>query len=249
MSVGGSGSFSYTALSFFGAFTRVDAGSGALPKLKVEVDFANDPSGTTRDWTDITADVRSLSYTRSGRNDVLQRTSTGTLSMVLDNASGDYDPSNAASVYAPGPKRMRWIRVTAQWAGDAYPRWQGLVTSWAASWPQAGKDSVVSVTASDALKVLNLTDIGGSVFPAQRTDERVSLICSLVNLVAGVATGQTDVVASGTISPNTSALSHLQDVEDTENGRLYADASAQIIFQDRHWRLTRSTTPAARTRP
>ena len=56
-------------------------------------------------------------------------------------------------------------------------------------------------------------------------------------------TGQSSIVDSGTISTGTNALSHLQDVEATENGRLFADAGGTIQFQDRHYRLQHSASP------
>src|SRR4051812_33820982 len=85
------------------------------PGLSVEIDFTNDPTNPTRVWTDITPDIRALTYTRSGRDDELQRTSAGTLTCTLDNRTGKYDPTNTTSPYWPGVKRMRWIRVRAYW--------------------------------------------------------------------------------------------------------------------------------------
>lgn len=210
--------------------------------LCVEIDFTNDPSDSTRVWTDVTEDVRELSYVLDGRNDALQRTSTGSLQMTLNNRAGDYDPTNASGAYYPGVKRLRWIRVRSQWDGVEYPEWQGLIESWTQAWPEAGKDATVTVTAATALKALNLFDLGGRHYSAQRTDQRVSAVCADVGVAGTFDTGISSVVDSGTFTDGSSALSHLQDVEETENGRLFTTADALVTFQSRHYRLLNSST-------
>jgi len=225
-------------------YHNVDPTGTLLPQVGIEIDFTNDPTNPTRAWTDVTADVRSISYSLSGRNDILQQTAPGTLTMVLSNQSGNYDPANTAGAHYPGVKRMRWIRVRGKWSGVEYNRWMGLITSWVVEWPGSGKDSIVTVTASDALKVLNLLDLGGQDFPAQRTDQRVGAVCTLAGLTSTLDTGASSVVDSGTISTGTNGLAHLQEVENTENGRLFAAADATITFQSRHYRLLNSLTAA-----
>ena len=206
-----------------------------LPDLSVEIDFATDPTTAIRAWTDVTTDVRALSYSRAGRSDVLQQTSTGTLSMTLDNRSGDYDPLNADSAHFPGVKRLRWMRVRARWNGIIYPRWQGVITTITPSWPQ-GRDSIVDIQAADALTVLSLFDLGGLNLTAALAGQRVSDVCDAAGLVSVVEPGNSALVETGTISTGSSALSHLQAVEETENGRIFADESGRIVFQDRHHR-------------
>lgn len=213
-----------------------------LPQLEVSVDFTNDPTNATRVWTDVTTDVRAIGYTRTGRSDALQSTATGSLTATLANVTGNYDPTNAAGAYYPGVRRERWIRVRAQWSGVIYNRFQGLIDAWNPSWPGSGKDSTVDISATAALKVLSLFDLGGRDYPAERTDQRVTAVCGDVGIVSSVTTGISSIVDSGTISTGTSALSHLQDVENTENGRLFDDAGGTIVFQDRHYRLTHSST-------
>lgn len=213
------------------------ASKGLLPLLEVSVDFTNDPTNPTRVWTDITLDVRSLSFTRAGRTDPTQSTTPGRLTMVMNNRSGNYDPTNAAGVYYPGVKQTRWLRVRAQWAGVTYNRWQGVIQGIELQWPEAGKDATATVTAASALGVLNVFDLGSYSFAAERTDQRVADVCALPGLPTNLDTGISSVVVSGTFSYGNSALSHLQQVEQTENGRLFDDAGGTVVFQSRHWRL------------
>jgi hypothetical protein len=174
----------------------------------------------------------------------LQQTSTGTLSMLLDNRSGDYSATNASGAYYPNVKRMRWIRVRAQWLGVTYARWQGLIETWDQTWPSFGKDATVEVRAADAMKVLNLFRIGSLSYPEQLSGERVAAVCGDVGIPVDADDGISTIIetASGTSSIETTALSHLQNVEETENGRLFVDGEGTVIFQDRHWRLNNATT-------
>ena len=60
------------------SFHQID-GPGNLPLLEVCIDFTNNPTNGSRVWTDVTADIRQISYTRAGRSDALQQTATGSL--------------------------------------------------------------------------------------------------------------------------------------------------------------------------
>lgn len=217
---------------------------GILPLLEVSIDFTNDPTNPTRVWTDVTTDVRSLTYSRSGRNDVLSRTATGTLTGVFGNSSGNYDPTFAGGAYYPGVKRMRWLRVRAQWSGVTYARWQGLISSYALSWPSGGKDSICTIQARDALTVLQLLDLSGQTFSSQSSSARVAAVCTLAGLSSSVdgAAASTLVAVTTPLGEGSSALSHVQSVEDTENGRLFAAPDGTIVFQGRHYRILNSAT-------
>jgi hypothetical protein len=227
------------------AFWTIDNGRGMLPLLCVELDVTNPPTNPTRVWTDITPDVRSLTYTRGGRQDELQRNQPGTLTAVLNSRQSKYDPTNASGI---GIQRTQWIRVRAQWNGVTYARWQGLIETISQSWPQAGKAlPVVTLTASDAMKVLNLFDLKGQTFLAQSTDARLSAICALAGLTASIDdAGQSTLIPVSTALPKQSyADQHLQQVEQTENGLIFAGPDGAIHFQSRHYRTLFSQTPKA----
>ena len=213
------------------------------PELLFEVDFDTDPTSTPRTYEDITVDVRQLAYVRSGRSHELQRTEPGTLTAILDNKHGRYDPGNSASPYYPGVKRMRWCRVSAVWAATTYRRWTGLVETWRQEWPSSGKDAIVNISGVDALKALNLFDLDNKSYASQLTSARVSAILTDAGITSStVATGKSTLAASGTFALGSSALAHLMDVEETENGLLFAEGDGSIVFQDRHYRLVNSGT-------
>lgn len=234
------------------AFTILDpdatgASRGLLPHLRVDIDFTNDPTNATRVWTDVTADVRGdIRLTRGGRNHVLQRSEAGTLSLVLDNRAADYDPTNASSPHYPGVKRRRWMRVRGRIGVTDIPRWKGLIEGIRQHWPGAGHDATVEITASDATKVLALFDLEGLSYSSETTGTRIGHVLDDAGVTAyDLDTGQTTIVAAAAFAQGVSALSHLQQVEESENGILFAAGDGQIIFQDRHYRLLNSGTSLA----
>lgn len=225
----------------------IELNSGTLPAIQVDVDFVNDPTSGVRTWTDITRFVRSVSYTRDGRTDELGRTEPGTLTMQLDNRTGRFDQTNAAGAYYPNVKRFRWCRITAQWAGVTYPRWQGLIDSWVQKWPSQGRDAVTDVTGTTITAALNLTDLVGLVSrPAEFTGDRVQAVLDYAGVTGytidtGVVSVAADVFVTGT-----NALQHLQEVENTEGGLLFAEADGAIRFQARRYRQTNANSVTSR---
>lgn len=217
--------------------------AGNIPDLCVEIDFTNDPTNPTRVWTDVTADLRQLSYTLAGRKQELQRTEAGALTGVFSNKTGNYDATNPSGAYHPGVKRHRWMRVRGRWASVIYPRWQGLIQTFTQTWPASGHDAICTIRAADASMILNLFDLAGQSFGSQTTDARVAAICTLAGLPYAVDTGAASTIdAAGPFPTASFALAHLQDVELTENGLLFAGADGEINFQGRHYRILNSGT-------
>jgi hypothetical protein len=222
-----------------------------MPMIEISADFVNSPTVITRTWTDITTDVRSASWTQSGLNDFLQRPAAGSLSMVLDNTSGDYDPTNISSPYYGHVEREIPIRVQAYWNGNVYPRFWGYVSAWTPSWPQSGNDSIVTLTGFDLLALLNILDIGGTDIPAQDTGSQAYAVMvaaygatvANANLVYDIGVSQA--IDSGILAAGTTAMSYLGSLLDTENGRLYVGGEGYLHFESRTHRMTaaHSITP------
>lgn len=218
---------------------------GTTPNLIVEVDWDTDPTTSIREWTDITDYVRSISYSVAGRQNELQRTEAGTLNCTVSNRDGRFDPTNTTGAWYPNVKRTRWLRVRSVWDSVIYPEWQGLIEAIDGEWPSAGFDATAAITASDAFKPLNLYDLNGKTYPAQMTGARVAAVAA----DAQVQVGTTDIGVSElpaiTFTSATSALSHLQALEDNEAGIVYTDAAGALTFQDRHHRTLYNGTSQA----
>ena len=106
---------------------------------------------------DISADVRSVS-TKRGRSRSLDRFSTGTATIVLDNRTRQYDPTNLSGPYASatlgtsGVVPTRPVIIKATWDSTQYTLFRGFIDSWDYAYDQSVKDATVTITVSDAFR-------------------------------------------------------------------------------------------------
>lgn len=103
----------------------------------------------TTTWTDITADVRQVS-TSAAFSRQTNRYNTARASVVLDNRSGKYSPTNTGGVYYQKIGILRPMRIRARYTNAAgittgWALFTGLIQSWAEEFPQFGKDATVTV--------------------------------------------------------------------------------------------------------
>ena len=117
----------------------------SLPVLSVQIAYTpTNIYSTTQSWTDITAYVRDF-RTTSGRQHMLDRMESSTLTMTLDTRSGGFDLLRS---------RLP-IKVTATWSGTTYPIYYGLTDN-IDTRLQDWLNTDVTVQASDYLKQLSL---------------------------------------------------------------------------------------------
>ena len=214
-----------------------------LPDIEVAVAFGNNPTDSPLTWTDVTPYVRGLEY-RRGRQSELARSEAGEAVIALDNRDGRFTPTNTASPYTPNVVPMVPVRIRARWSGVVYDRFVGYAESWTPTWPGDGLDAVVELEAVDAIAVLNLYDLGGKSYAAALTGTRFSAVltdCGLTGGAVSLGTGQSTIIASGTLTTGTGALSHLQSCEETENGTFYPSRGGTLVLEDRHHRIKNET--------
>lgn len=132
--------------------------------LTVEVGFSTSagsgtvPIGSTLSsitWTDITSYVREVSTSR-GRSSELDTYSAGSCSVVLDNRTRLFDPEYSAGTYYGKLTPLRPIRIRVTPSGGTI---RSIFFGFVDQWPQSytnPSDATVTVTASDAFKVLNM---------------------------------------------------------------------------------------------
>ncbi|CAB4173729.1 hypothetical protein UFOVP1186_17 [uncultured Caudovirales phage] len=216
---------------------------GLLPRLRAELDVTTLPTTSSRTWTDITNYIRTLNYRGGGRNDELQRNQPGTLTAQLNNRTSYFDPTNTGGI---GIKRSQWVRVRARWLTVEYDRWCGVIEDIHQQWPNAGKDAICTITCADAMKVVNLYDLVGATYSSELTSVRVATVATTVGLTSVIAdTGISTLAAVTTpLSDNTLASTYLSEIEQTENGQIYATAAGKIRFESRHYRLLNCATSA-----
>lgn len=132
------------------------------PTITVQVAFSSTPFATSPSWTDITQYVRSVKIHR-GRSRELDAFSAGTCSVLLSNADRRFDPEHATGPYVAGLLPMKKIQIVSNYSGTT----SYLFTGYVDGWPQAyieQNDSVVNVSATDGMKVLEQVELPGSLF-------------------------------------------------------------------------------------
>lgn len=209
-------------------------------------------------WVDVSAYVTGWAFTR-GRQFELDAVSSGSYSAVLRDDDRRFDPSYTSGPYYGNLKRMRRIRQRASYGGATYELYHGYIRSWTPFRDGDGQQ-YTAIAADDGLRVLGLSELN-TAFSQERSDQRVAEVLSAVSWRTGTAwilgdptysvlstttilgpvgdraldQGQATVQAV-TLS-ETNALAHLQDVERSELGLLFASKQGGITFHNRDRRL------------
>jgi hypothetical protein len=194
-------------------------------------------------WTTVSG-VRELHSWR-GRTDELGDVSAGTLRAVLDNASGDFSPENAAGLYYANLKPMVRAKAYASYGGTDY----GLHYGWCDPWIPVirGEDPTVDVQATDLFWRLAREELSASL-SQQLTGARIQAVCGQLewpSSLQDVDAGQSTLPAY--VPDKTKMLEHLQAINAVEGGIVWIAGDGKLTFRDRHARLTdtRSQTSQA----
>jgi hypothetical protein len=205
-------------------------------------------------WTDITPWVRSWS-TRLGAsqgNQPTRRYGPGVATIVLNDGDRRFDADNLAGPYvSAGISQilpMVRVRITAEWAGVAYPIWQGFADDWVPEYV-GNHWTYCTLTATDATKVWATEKRPGTASGGggESSGARITRILNSVSWPIEdrvIDPGATSLQAT---SLEGQALAELQLTQDTEMGEFFVDQLGRAVFQDRQSILTRtaSTTSQA----
>jgi hypothetical protein len=191
-------------------------------------------------WSDITDYVRNWSFRRgASRADGLNlRYEAGTLSVELNNGDRRFDPTNLSGPYVSGGVTeltpMVRVRLTAIWAGIAYP----LITTYADSWVPdytTPNWSTTTLTATDAFKVFASQDLAavGSIGAGEDSGARINRILNALGWNVddrSVSTGDSTLQGT-TLEGN--GMTQLLLTQDSELGELYVDTVGNVVFRNR----------------
>jgi len=200
-------------------------------------------------WTDVSDYVRALS-TDWARSRELNRQPANVLNLTLNNRDGRFSPGNTAGPFAvAGVSKIRpriAVRVRATWSSVTYPIYYGFVTNWQDNLPFVGKDMIATVQATDALSLLTLNAVDGSVI-GSNGDSCATRIAAILSAAAWPLGSSLDTAGVTTLtidSTNDSALSLLQNIAQSDGGLVYADVDGTFTFHYRDHRslVTRSNT-------
>lgn len=224
------------------AFDLTVAGGGNFftldDPIKGQLDFS--PFGLAEDITDVTDDVRSVSF-RRGRSSETQAVDAGNANIVLDNRLRLYDPLVSASIspYAPSiiPRKALFVELLGQRV------FSGQIEDWDLQYSTDG-DSVSIAKTSDPFTLLTQQVYASGAGASGLTGSVIYDSAS----AAGWPVGRLDLdVGTAIIGPNTidedqNVLSYLQLVADSETGLLFIGKDGALTFRDRTSSLIRTTT-------
>ncbi len=136
------------------------------PAIQDQMAFGYQPGDPTAlpVWTDITGKLIELSCKR-GRQYELDQLQAGTATLKLRNNTGDFDPTNGASPYAPNVIPYVPFRRLATWNGSTYP----VITGYVERWPQEWSETRYGV--SPATAVDTLAPLAAITLPSPITSE------------------------------------------------------------------------------
>jgi hypothetical protein len=180
--------------------------------------------------TDVTQFVRTVSCKR-GRNRELDRFSTGTAQITLNNEDRRFDP-----LYSDGPyfgKLKPRSRVTV--VSNAISVFDGFIEDWNLDYSISGKSNA-SITCVDGLALLAQTALESTTFSQEVPKERIESVLARPEVSYA---GSTDldpgfnILQGDTVSDGTDTLNYLDLVAATDLGRLFVDGAGVLRYRDR----------------
>lgn len=224
-------------------------------QLQVSFDFSSGPSfdppfqidisqlgfgvlgagGTPSQVVDLTADTTNIMI-RRGRDLNQDRFNAGSCTVRVLDEAGFWNPQNPLSPYYGLLQPLRKLVIVATYSGVTYPIFAGYTTAYNYSYATNEAIGYVDIVCSDAFTLFNksaITTVTGAT-AGETTGSRVADILNTIGFPGGqrnLDTGNITVQADpGTLR---TVLQALQDVEFTEYGALYIDATGDVIFRQR----------------
>lgn len=230
----------------------------SLATLIVRAAFGSLPMATPS-WTDITAYVREVQI-RRGRQNEFERVETGTATIILSNADRRFDPTFTTGAYYLDIWPMVRINIQGRWTSGGltvdYDLYTGFAESWEPEWP-GKKDAICTLECTDGLKILNMAQLN-TAYDIETSDVRVNHVLDDIGWTNG-ASGILDSATNGQLDStfilapngdreihgghinvqavtldNTSALMHIDNIRESENGNYYIDKSGTFVFHNAH---------------
>jgi hypothetical protein len=200
---------------------------------RLDINVFADAAGLT---VDVSNQVDQISTIR-GRDAQADQFQTGQLKLRIIDQNGDFNPQNTASPYYGYLDPMRKVEISATWQSFTYPIFSGFITGYSTTTPKFTGDIVyTTITAVDAFRlaqnaqISTVTDSGAGQLSGTRINKilnQISWPTSMRDIDAGQSTMQADPGTART------SLQAMQNVELSEYGSLYVDASGKFVFQDR----------------
>jgi hypothetical protein len=214
--------------------------------------------GTSITWTDISQWVISFTMTRPSTRlqGPLWTYQAGTISILLDNATGQFDPDNLAGPYISAGLTqlvaMVPVRLRTNFAAQAYQNYSGFADGWLpGAVTYEGGYAEITLPASDAFKVL-----AGITLPAASIEgvsaDTGARVADILGRAGWYTSAERRAINTGNsllqgTTLGTDALSLMRIATDSEIGQLYVNGAGAVVFRSRQALLTdtRSNTVQA----
>ena len=209
-----------------------------LATVTVRVAFASNPWEAAPTWADVSHDVLSFKIQR-GRFHELDRMEAGTASIVLDNASANYWPDNAAGLYYGNVRPGKRVNIRATYMAVIYDIYTGYVEAYSPGWKTGGGlGSTMTIDCADEVKPMSRLLINNAGYAQELSGARVNNVIDyyVPYPEKDIDAGQSLMQATGALA-NINAMDHLFTVQESELGLFWIRGDGYVVFQDRHARM------------
>lgn len=184
----------------------------------------------TASATDVTADARLVTVKR-GRSRELDIFTAGSCTIELFNRSRQYDPLNAAGPHYGSIRPRLRVVVTSESLGV----FDGFIEEWEFGYDISGQ-STATINCLDGLALLSQTALTAFTNPTDTPSQRIASVLARSEVNYAGATdfdaGLT-VMQGDTVAAQTNTLNYLQQVQETDLGRLFINGSGTLEYRDR----------------
>lgn len=180
-------------------------------------------------FTDITSRVLEIGLSR-GKNRELDRFSSGSLSVTVNNEDRAFDPNYTSATFRKLVTPRREIRITT----DSIRQFTGIIDDWNFDYAPDGR-SKAEIVATDDFTLLARQSVTAGTATTQLTGARVSAVLDQesVNWPADRRSIDEGSSTLGTDVFEGNALEYLQAVERSEQGQLFIDKNGNLTFRGR----------------
>lgn len=178
--------------------------------------------------TDISDVVRKVSIQR-GRNRQLEKFTSGTAVITLDNRNRNFDPTYSSSPFFNQILPSRRVVISDQ---DVV-LYNGVIADWNFNYTLAN-DSEAEVQCIDALSLLVDPIMTAGSQTAEKTGARISSVLDDISWSSSrrdIAIGRVE-LGTDTVAADVTGLSYMNKVAISESGALFINKGGEVTFKD-----------------
>ncbi len=197
--------------------------------------FGSQPGDETYTWTPVSEKLASFGFRRGKQTD-LDRIEGGTGNVVVADELRWFDPEDVSSPFYPNVKPIVPIRLAILLGGTLYP----LFTQHMDDLPRVRRGpgwAERAISTVDGFEGLEQAGLAGQSWAQEATGVRIGHALDAANQPDAsriISTGDSEVAAATFAADDTtSALAHIQQVTDDEEGLFFIDGSGNRVFLSR----------------